>query len=263
MLAKIDIVDFFNKEAETAKQNWDALMQLPIEERVAKRKAIKDVYLDKEHLPDTEENYKRLRLKVTNNISDFKEGDPVLLHKEGNSITITCNINCFEDDGNIIVEVFPRNLPYNFDIFYDTPLLLDKDTIDLRPKVYNNFTATLSSDTDYWHRSLLNNKPLPNFRQMSECETELEDTISNFGLNLLPRQKEAILKSMATENYYMIQGPPGTGKSYVLSLIILEELLYFNHRVIIIGPNHMAINNALKHVVKTCPPIVIQGRSII
>ena len=44
-----DISQFFELEAEAIKENWDALMKLPIKERIHKRKAIKGVYLDKEY----------------------------------------------------------------------------------------------------------------------------------------------------------------------------------------------------------------------
>ena len=253
MITRKEIVDFFNKEAEVAKLNWESLMKLSIEDRVAKRKAINDVFLDKESLDDSDENYRRLRLNINKNLSDFKEGDPVVLHTDGVQ-DIKCTISNFEGDSSIIVEVFPPNLPNSLEPYYDVPLVLDKDIVDLRPSVYNNFTSIISSEEAYWHKSLINTKAKPKFENITECEVELEETCSAMGISLLPSQKEAIVKSMAAKDYYMIQGPPGTGKSFVLSLIILEEIGHFNHKVVIIGPNHMAVNNTLIQVSKTCPP---------
>jgi superfamily I DNA and/or RNA helicase len=58
---------------------------------------------------------------------------------------------------------------------------------------------------------------------------------------------------MQAKDYYLIQGPPGTGKSFVLGIIMLEEIFDLNHNVIVIGPNHMAINNAMEQFVKLSP----------
>ena len=35
-------------------------------------------------------------------------------------------------------------------------------------------------------------------------------------------RRQAVIKSLAAKDYYLIQGPPGTGKSFVLGLIIHE-----------------------------------------
>lgn len=254
MITRNDIVDFFNTEAEYAKQNWESFMELPIKERVRKRKAIENVYLDKEFGEDSKENYRLLKLHFTKNLADFKEGDPVLLHAEGAKTGIKCNIHSFDNEDNIItIEVFPRNLPGDLSTYYDITLSLDRDLVDLRPNVYSHFTSVLPMDTNFWEKHIVNTKAKPTFRNIEECETELEDTITNFELDLLPKQREAVLKSMATEDYYMIQGPPGTGKSFVLALVILEELLYFKHKIIVVGPNHLAINNALIKVAETAP----------
>lgn len=254
MITRTDIVEFFNKEAENAKENWDAFMELPITERIRKRKAISNALLDKEYNAISQENYRLLKIHVEKNLADFKEGDPVFLHKEGEKSGIKCNIHSFDNDENTItIEVFPRNMPTDIKAYHDIPLSLDRDLVDLRPNVYSHFTSTLPNDKTFWETHIINTKATPSFRNIEECERELEDTITNFKLDLLPKQKEAILKSMAAEDYYLIQGPPGTGKSFVLAYVILEELLFFNHKVIVIGPNHLAINNALIQVAKACP----------
>ncbi len=77
--------------------------------------------------------------------------------------------------------------------------------------------------------------------------------MKNFGFSLTEKQREAIVNSMAANDYYLIQGPPGTGKSYVLGDMMLEEILFFKHKVIVIGPNHMAINNAIAQALKLSP----------
>lgn len=254
MIKRNDISNFFELEAEAAKENWEALIKLPIKERIRKRKAISFVYLDKDYYEYSEENYKIFKVTFEKNLSDFKEGECLVLHKdEDNVYGIKCTINRFEDDNTIIIEVFPTNLPVDLDSYYDIPLCLDKDLVDLRQHVYDNFMIKLPSESEFWNKNILNTKSSPVFNDKEKLKEELEESIAGFNLNLLPRQMEAITNSMAADDYYMIQGPPGTGKSFVLSCIIMEELVYLKHKVIIIGPNHLAINNTLIQVVRNFP----------
>ena len=253
MIKKNDISEFFNQEAEASKNSWEALMALPVKERVRKRKAIESVFLDREYRVITDNGYIQLKLSVGLNLSDFKEGECVLLHKDDSLIGIKCTISSFEDDDTIIIEVYPPNLPSNLPYYFDIPLLLDKDLVDLRENVFYKFLAELPVENDYWNKSIINTQSTPLFDNIQKYEDELDDTCVNFKLKLLPKQREAIVKSMAAKDYYLIQGPPGTGKSFVLGVIIAEELAYFDHKVVIIGPNHMAINNALGQALKVYP----------
>lgn len=256
MIERRDISSFFDLEADAAKVSWEALMKLPIKDRIRKRKAISSVFLDKEYNEYSDENYKLFKVTFEKNLSDFKEGECLVLHKEEIVSGIKCTLNRFENDNTIIIEVFPPNLPIDIDSYYNVPLCLDKDLVDLRQHVYSNFLIKLPFEKDFWDNCILNTKSTPVFKDKKEFDEELDDTVNNFGLNLLPRQREAIINSMASEDYYLIQGPPGTGKSFVLSFIILEEIAYLNHKVIVIGPNHMAINNTLIQVAKNCPSYI-------
>lgn len=251
MIERKDISSFFDLEAEAAKKSWDALMKLPIKERVRKRKAINQVILDKDFNEYSDENKRLFKVTFIKNLSDFKEGDCLLLHKENLNSGIKCTVNRFEDDNTIIIEVF--SWPCDLDSYYDTPLCLDKDFVDLRQNVFDNFLVTLPTENEFWNKLIINTKQIPTFKNKVDIENKLEETVKNFTLSLLPCQRDAIINSMAAEDYYLIQGPPGTGKSFVLSLIVMEELVYFKNKVIIIGPNHMAINNTLIQVVKNFP----------
>ena len=106
MIERKDISSFFDLEAEAAKKSWDALMKLPIKERVRKRKAINQVILDKDFNEYSDENKRLFKVTFIKNLSDFKEGDCLLLHKENLNSGIKCTVNRFEDDNTIIIEVF-------------------------------------------------------------------------------------------------------------------------------------------------------------
>ena len=61
MIERRDISNFFDLEADAAKIRWEALMDLSIEERIRRRKAIGSVYLDKEFNGYSDENKNCLR----------------------------------------------------------------------------------------------------------------------------------------------------------------------------------------------------------
>ncbi len=254
MIRKRDIENFFDLEAESAQKKWDATMKLSVDKRIRKRRAIKSVYLDKEYSDTSSDNYKLIKVAVGVNLADFKEGECLILHKEDSSFGIPCRLYEFEGDNSIILEVFPPDMPSNLDSYEDIPLVLDKDKVDLRDNVYSHFICNLpASYDDFWNKLILNSKSLPIFDDNSEYEAMLQQTIESFDLSLLPKQKEAILNSMKAKDYYLIQGPPGTGKSFVLGIIMLEEIFDLKHNVIVIGPNHLAINNAMCQLLKLFP----------
>lgn len=258
MIKKEDFGKFFDQEAEAAKKSWDALMKLPIKQRIRKRKAIESVYLDKGFRGSTPDNYVLLKLAVGTNLSDFKEGEYLVLHRETSTSSVQCVLNKFEGDDVIFIEVFPANMPTDLSNYYDIPLIIDRDYVDLRQHVYSNFLCKLPVEEDFWNNTILNTKQTPTYDKIDEARKELDDTVKNFKLNLLTKQKEAILNSMAARDYYLIQGPPGTGKSFTLGLIILEEVYYYKHKVIVIGPNHLAINNTLEQALKLAPMTLLK-----
>lgn len=254
MITKRDIEQFFDLEAEASKKRWEATMNLSINERVRKRKAIKSVYLDKEFSGHSEENYRLLKVSFNLNLADFKEGECLILHRENTTAGISCRLNKFEGDDTIILEVFPPDMPASLESYYDQPLVLDKDKVDLRNNVYQPFICQLPNSSDcFWSDMILNSRKNPTFENLEECELKLKETEHNFGLELLPKQRNAIKNSMMAKDYYLIQGPPGTGKSYVLGIIMLEEIFDLKHNVIVVGPNHMAINNAMGQILKLLP----------
>lgn len=249
-----DIVQFFDLETEASKKRWEALMNLPIEERVRKRKAITNLFLDKKFRDSNSEGDTLLRVTANKNVADFKEGDYLILHQESSSDGFKCHIEKFEDDNSIILGVSVYDMHCDLDDYMDKPLILDKNFVDLRQPVFNKFIYSLPSDSnDFWNEMLLNKRQAPTFKGITKCRNKLKETINTLGLKLLPNQKRAILNSMAAKDYYLIQGPPGTGKSYILGIIMLEELFDLNHSVIVIGPNHKAINNAMENFLKLFP----------
>lgn len=256
MIRKKDISVFFDLEAEAAKKSWETLMGLPVKDRIRKRRAIQSVYLNHDYKESSDDGYVLIKVSVGVNLADFKEGECFVLHKEGTLSGIQCTLYSFIGDDEIILEVFPPNMPSTIDSYFDVPLLLDRDKVDLREHVYWPFTSQLSSlDENFWKNLILNSKPTPIFEEREKKEEEVLDSEKYFNIELLPKQREAVVNSMSAKDYYLIQGPPGTGKSFVLGFTIIEEMLFLEHKVVIIGPNHMAINNTMQQVYKLASKI--------
>jgi superfamily I DNA and/or RNA helicase len=251
MIKRDDITKFFDLEADSQRNSWEALMKLPTKDRIRKRKAIKDVYIDRDFADHTEDGDSLYQLHVNSNLSDFKEGDYLLLHEEDKLFGMKCTLFSFENDDIIYVSVSIFDRVNDLESYYDKPLILDKDLVDLRQHIFYNFTAVLPNNSDYWNNSLINQKPSPKYIEDIKCIELFEDLVKN--INILDNQHIAIKNSLLAQDYYLIQGPPGTGKSFVLGLIILMELMHYKHKIVVIGPNHMAINNALGQVFDLCP----------
>ena len=256
MIFKQDIIRFFDAEAEAARQKHEELMRLPIGERIRKRKAIDRLRLDPSFEGRSSERDVLWKLRVERNLADFKEGEQLVLHRADEAGGIQCVLYEFTAEDDLVVAIYPSNL-YGVDTktFVDVDLILDKALVDMRQVVCTNFYGALAEEESAWHEMPLNHPTPPRFANREACERELDDTLRNYELSCTPRQREAILRSMSAEDYYLIQGPPGTGKSFILAVIILEELLYFNRKVLLVGPNHLAINNALKQVLRLAPGI--------
>lgn len=134
-------------------------MKLPINERVRKRKAIKSVYLEKDFSGQSEENYRLLKVSFNTNLAYFKEGECFVLHRECTTVGISCRLNKFEGDDTIILEVFPPDMPASLEGNYDEPLVLDKDKVYLRDKVYLPFICQLPNSSDSsWCDMILNSR---------------------------------------------------------------------------------------------------------
>lgn len=102
------------------------------------------------------------------------------------------------------------------------------------------------------------NKNLPNFLfdptesrfDTSNFEEQKNWIIQNLNQPLIkdvPKQLEAVTKTMLAKDLSIIQGPPGTGKTTVISEIVWQTLVQNpSARILITSQTHLAVDNALE-----------------
>jgi hypothetical protein len=83
MITRLDILKFFDQEAIAARERWEETMKLEVKDRIRKRRAIKDLYLDRNYHKISDDDNNLIRVTVSVNLSDFKEVQYLLLHREG------------------------------------------------------------------------------------------------------------------------------------------------------------------------------------
>lgn len=76
-------------------------------------------------------------------------------------------------------------------------------------------------------------------------------SIKNSSLLKNQRQMQAVIRSLAVENFFMIQGPPGTGKTTVIKEIIWQQLrLEPASKILVVSQANVAVDNVLRGLPK-------------
>lgn len=243
------IRQFLYDENAHALKQWNESLQLPIEQRLRKRKAIKEVTLMEESLEYSGGNMITFEVTFLHNISDFKEGDSLILHTGDTQTALPCTLCDFIDENTLLLEAYNRAVNLVLPLLIGKKLILDRGYVDLMQFVYRFFLDELHGVDRKLTKNFIATHTSPTLKNVKKVQKWLDAKLEQQGAYLLTQQRQAIINSLAAQNYFLIQGPPGTGKSFVLGLTILGEVLLHRHNVMVIGPNHAAINNALLQVV--------------
>jgi superfamily I DNA and/or RNA helicase len=247
MITREDLKSFFNLSAQESEDKNNLLNELTLEQRVAERKAIKDLTLDPEYHEQSADG-KIYLLHAVENLSDFKEGETVILcTQEHGRVLCECNIHEFRECGDI--EIIVNQYNYTSDIDKSTNIKL---YLQAKPAKMSDFYANFCGnskffDSKYFEEHLINKQPSPRITPIGDKERSdtAEFAKTSFNVNLNANQVEAFIHAEHAEDYFLIQGPPGSGKSFLSALIIVYLLVAEKKRFAIVGPTHMAVNNAL------------------
>ena len=245
MITKSDLFEFFQNECDASQESIDKLYALDISERVKKRKAVEHVHID----PVFEDSRDGMALRKATapvNISDFKIGEYLVLHDLNPNFPVSrCQLIEWGDDNEMLLGFgYGSNVGNVDNIARQKPghdFMLDKDSVNLM-NIYREGMLEIEDDD----LKLINEVPKPAFSgDREDVEEAVDEICTIFNRKLTARQREAVVNAVLADDYYMIQGPPGTGKSFVIVVILVLLLFFRKERVLVSGPNHLAINNVL------------------
>ena len=247
MITRDDLYKFFDLQIKENTEKQKLLDEMDLDTRIAERKAIKDLILDPNVKEHSSEGTIYL-LHVEENVSDFKDGETVCLCKqESNRVICECNIHDFRECGDIEIVVNPYNYTSELDSLGNCKLYLQAKPANMM-SFYSNFCNNSKFYEDgYFENHLFNNHKAPKLTPFvdNERDTTRQVCEEDFGVKLNSNQIEAFIHAEHAEDYFLIQGPPGSGKSFLSSLILLYLFASQKKRIVVVGPTHMAINNAL------------------
>lgn len=246
-------------------ESFEEQRKLPIEERVAKGIAIQNVAIHDilfyDGFPDfcgylalPKKYIKGMLVNCIGNISNFKEGDKVILG-HGN---LNFKMEIIEDliDQLVLIpdnfslescyldsETYPKN---NWEI--------NKSNESITAKLLSSTAFSLENDSD---RNMV-------IQQIFSGKYEIKYQIKNTYSHLNLSQNNAISKAIGTSKFHLIQGPPGTGKTATIAHLS-KELLENGKKVFVTGFTHTSINNclnAISKLVKDKEKVIKIGESV-
>ncbi len=241
--AAIDIERLKNLE------DFDEQMNQPLDERVAKGVTMSNLKVEFDfyddlpnqwcsNLPASKKYISSAKIICENNISKFKEGNPVLL---------TNGVHKFEME---IDEDSPENFIIKPNDFNVKSCYIDSNDypknnweinavkVDITAKLLLSAAQILSDNNQTLNKidSFLNGKTKNSLKNNSLRVGYLNDS-----------QNTAYLKAINASDFCIIQGPPGTGKTETIGNIT-KQLIESGLNVFITAPTNTAINNCINSI---------------
>lgn len=235
--------NFVRVEAQAQQVFFQRLWETPLAERVGEGRCLDELEFE------SEESGGRLKFKCHRpNTSEFREGDLVRLSAGEPMLSV------FDAD---IYRVEEEAVWLSPDVSWKKHLpqlasgrwVLDRSYLDLSAQMLGAISQL--GKTTRGREIILplltaEKNPTLDLNTASQVESALDEEND--------AQVEAIASGVATNLCQLIQGPPGTGKTYVLAAIT-RECVQRGESILICGPTHRSIHNALNAIVKYAPEI--------
>ncbi len=230
-------------------EDFEEQMNQPLDERVAKGVTMSNLKVEFDFfdglpnqycypLSNSQKYISSARITCDNNISKFKEGNPVLL---------TNGVHKFEME---IDEDSPENFiikPNDFNVktCYINPNDYPRNNweinavkVDIIAKLLLSAAQILKDNSQTLNKidSFLNGRTKNSLKNISQIVGYLNDS-----------QNTAYLKAINASDFCIIQGPPGTGKTETIGNIT-KQLIESGLNVFITAPTNTAINNCLNSI---------------
>lgn len=238
-------------EIEFAKtlEDYEEQQKLPLDERVAKGVTMTNLRVEMEFfdelpnpwcapLPESQKYISSVKIFCDNNISKFKEGNPVRLSYGSREFIMEVEEDSTE---NFILKPNDFNVSscyIEYSSYPKTNWEINTEKVDIGTKllltaadVLKNNPATLLKIENF-----LNGRTKNTYQSYSQKVDYLNNS-----------QNTAYLKAINASDFCIIQGPPGTGKTETIGNIV-KYLVDCGLKVFVTAPTHTAINNCLNAV---------------
>ncbi len=234
------IGEFIHRECAEQRAAMVRQWTRPVQERIRSGRCIEGLQLEKVF------NDGRVRFRVAENPSEFREGDRVRLSL-GDPAEPVLEGDFFREDLDF-VEILVRK-PAEAKALATGPFTLDPSFVDLE-SFYQRALAEVQASQRGRERilPLLSGVREPSI-DVNEAERVYEQSLA---AGMEDAQAEAIAAASCTDLCQLTQGPPGTGKTRVLAEVVRNRVAR-GERVLVTSFTHRAIHNALAAVACACP----------
>ena len=238
-------------EIEYAKklQDFEEQKNLPLDERVTKGVTMTNLqvefkfydYLPNGYcdpLPMGQKYISAVKIFCDNNISKFKEGNPVILSNGNNRFEMEIEEDSLD---NFILQPNDFNVSRCYIDIHNYP----KNNWEINEAKSDATKRMLSKTAEVLQNESSKLRKIEKF-----LNGQTGNIYSNHSTridNLNNSQHVAYLKAINASDFCIIQGPPGTGKTETIANIS-KSLINQGLKVFITAPTHTAINNCLKAI---------------
>lgn len=231
------------------REDFEEQQRLPLDERVAKGVTMTNLRVEMEFfeglpnqlchpLPVSQKYISSVKIFCDNNISKFKEGNPVRLSYGNREFIMEVEEDSTE---NFILKPNDFNVSSCYIEYSSYP----KTNWEINTEKVDIGTKLLLTAAD-----VLKNNPTTLFKIGNFLNGRTKNTYQGYAQKvgyLNDSQNTAYLKAINASDFCIIQGPPGTGKTETIGNIV-KHLVDIGLKVFVTAPTHTAINNCLNAV---------------
>jgi DNA replication ATP-dependent helicase Dna2 len=233
------LIDFVQREQAVARADQEEQKRLSIAELVERGDALDGLVM----VARTSEG---LALRCDENVSRLRIGDRLELRHGASRFRFEVTVADLLDHGRelYVHGVPPEEIPRGPWIAQAVPVdvfgLITSCIRRLRPGAPGWSWLRTLVDREYGRHALLMQSVPPSVADLAE-QHQLDDV-----------QRNIFLRCCELPTAFGVQGPPGTGKTKLLALVA-EAAAKMGKRVLVVGPTHQAVNNALSTVRRMFP----------
>ena len=245
------LIDYVAQEQDATRAEYDALMALPVQDRVRRGYTLTDL-----RVGAAGRDADQVWLETGEQLSRSLRGDEVLLVAEDAQTSLYAGVPT--NGAKISAQVL--------EVQSSRLLVLPARTLDpgrtwrMEPTYANHAAVVAKALTciDAYHGQhlldALNGAPAAsNDEGLSDPEGLLTELEAECEMTLDADQRAAFCAATQTPTLWGVQGPPGTGKTRVAAFVAEALARGLLHRVVVVSQSHEAVNRLLNEVAKLFP----------